>query len=246
MIDALTSTTGGQNRRHTASFVDAGGFDAVLKSFPLSQWQILDTSPPDAATRDDLQGTVQKADALSQSSSQCAVQADVASQGGTQNGLHVTGATSSSGGGVQLGTTKVTDLFATPEEERAFSKELTERLNSMGVDTSKPIKLTVDFQGHVVAAPGTPDKDKIDNLFANDFNLRNEYVKIANTETTKALVKAQQAYMRQAEGASKEVQDYLYENLIRFSQNIDSVGGDMTLSGGTLQSAAADMVSGLC
>lgn len=246
MIDAVTSTTGGQNRGRKASFVDAGGFDAVLKSFPLSQWQILDMSPPDAATRDGSESTAQQADALSQSSSHCAVQADVASQGDAQNGLHVTKATSSTGGGVQVGVTKISDLLATPEEERAFSKELTERLNAMGVDTSKPIKLTVDFQGNVVAAPGTPDKDKIDNMFANDPNMRNEYVKIASTETIKALVKAQQAYMRQAEGASQDVQDFLYEDLIRFSQSIDSVGGDMTLSGGTLQSAAADMVSGLC
>jgi hypothetical protein len=86
-------------------------------------------------------------------------------------------------------------LFATQDEERTFTAELTRRLNAAGVDTSKPINLTVDSTGKVLAADGTPDKDKIDAVFAADPSLRDEYGKIANTVEANAVASKVSQYM---------------------------------------------------
>jgi hypothetical protein len=144
-----------------------------------------------------------------------------------------------------LSSLSIADLFATPEEERAFAADLTNRLRAAGVDTSQPIQFTVQSDGSVVAMAGTPGKDKIDAVFAADPDLANEYRKIAMTEETKAAAKAQTYYMRKTEHVDKKTWDTLWQECIALMQQIQSVGGVLTLSGGSIESACSGLVAGL-
>jgi len=141
-----------------------------------------------------------------------------------------------------LGSIGANGLFATPEEERAFSAELTGRLAAAGVDTSSPIHLTVDAQGKVVAKAGTPGKATIDATFAADPALSNTYRKIANTEVTKAIVQETQKVQSAAAHASASEQSTLWQTCSQVIDAIKAVGSDLTLDGGTLVSASMEVV----
>ena len=134
-----------------------------------------------------------------------------------------------------LGSSAAAQLFATPQEEQDFAADLTQRLRAAGVDTSQPIQFQVQSDGSVVAKAGTPDKQKIDAVFAADPAFANEYRKIANTEETKAIIKVDRAYEQQAEGLSQAAQQALWQQ--RYAGQISGIeaqGGDLTLSGANI------------
>ena len=110
-----------------------------------------------------------------------------------------------------LGSAAAAQLFATPQEEQDFATDLNNRLRAAGVDTSQPIQLQVQGDGSVVAKEGTPGKQQIDAVFAADPALANEYRKIANTEETKAIVRADLAYQNQAEDLGSAAQSALWQ-----------------------------------
>jgi hypothetical protein len=144
---------------------------------------------------------------------------------------------------LSLLSSSLDSLFATPEEERNYASALTDRLRNAGINVSKGVELTTDAQGHVVAKAGTPDKDKIDALFANDYDLANEYRKIASTESLKASAKEYEYYSRDysaAKGAT--AQAAVWGRYSGIFDTIGGAGGDMTLSGGELHAAAWDFV----
>lgn len=136
-------------------------------------------------------------------------------------------------------------LFATPEEEQDFSAGLTSRLKAAGVDTSQPIDFVVQADGSVVAAAGTPGKAQIDAVFAKDPALANEYRKIANTEETSAIAKAEVNYMAQAKNTGSAEQATLWQQCSGLIDRIKAVGSTLTLDGGEMRSACSEMVAGL-
>lgn len=134
-----------------------------------------------------------------------------------------------------LGSSAAAQLFATPQEEQDFAADLTQRLRAAGVDTSQPIQFQVQSDGSVVAKDGTPDKQKIDAVFAADPAFANEYRKIANTEETKAIVKVELGYEQQAQGLSQAAQQALWQQ--RYAGQVSSIeaqGADLTLAGATI------------
>ena len=110
-------------------------------------------------------------------------------------------------------------LFSTEDEEQAFSADITQRLQAAGVDTSKSIDFTVDGAGHVHAKDGTPDKDKIDAIFAADPGLENSYRKIANTAEANAAGKQIDSYLKAAQSDSGSADWQLYASQIEQFKN---------------------------
>jgi len=131
-------------------------------------------------------------------------------------------------------------LFASPQEERTFASDLTQRLQAAGVDTSRPIALTVDAQGHVKAKDGTPGKAAIDALFACDPALENSYKKIANTEETTTLAREYTAYAS-AYGAAQNnaARGAVWQQYSGAFAEIAAGGADLTLVNGSLETAKA-------
>lgn len=133
-------------------------------------------------------------------------------------------------------------LTATPEEERAFARDLTQRFKAAGIDTSKPIELTVDSSGAVIAKDGTADKDKIDALFAGDFTLANTYRKVASTEMSHAMATEYQPYSADYQAAGSDAaRGSVWRSYIGTFNAIGAAGGDLTLNNGTLSSRAEEI-----
>jgi hypothetical protein len=149
-----------------------------------------------------------------------------------------TAATTSAAPTSILGSAVAAQLFATPQEEQDYAAELTKRLRAAGVDTSQPIQFQVESDGSVVAKDGTPDKQKIDAMFAADPAFANEYRKIANTEETTAIVRAELAYEDQAKDLDTASQQALWQRYAGMINNMAAHGGELTLTGAKLSFAA--------
>jgi len=131
-------------------------------------------------------------------------------------------------------------LYASPQEEQSFATDLTRRLQAAGVDTSQPIALSDDAQGHVKAKDGTPDKAAIDAVFASDPTLENTYKKIANTEETTAMAQVYQSYSASyAAAGSNAARGSVWQQYSGDFQAIAATGGDLTLVNGSLQATSA-------
>ena len=133
-----------------------------------------------------------------------------------------------------LGSAAAAQLFATPQEEQDYASELTKRLRAAGVDTSQSIQFQVESDGSVVAKDGTPDKQKIDAIFAADPAFANEYRKIANTEESSAIARADLAYMNEAKNMDSASQSALWQRYAGMICNMEAHGGDLTLAGASL------------
>lgn len=126
-------------------------------------------------------------------------------------------------------------MFASPAEEQAFATDLTQRLQSSGIDTSAPIALTVDRSGHVKAKEGTPGSEAINALFASDPTLENTYKKIANTEETTALVRTEAAYSAAYGAAGNDaVRGAVWQQYSGTFNAIAANDGNLTLADGRL------------
>jgi hypothetical protein len=123
-------------------------------------------------------------------------------------------------------------LFASPAQEQAFGTDLTQRLQAAGVDTSSPIALTVDSSGHVKAKDGTPGSQAIDAMLASDPTLENTYKKIANTEETTALARAEvAAYGAAGNDTTPGAAWQQYSGAV---DAIEANGANLTLANGSL------------
>ena len=136
--------------------------------------------------------------------------------------------------GTVLGSTVAAHLFATAQEEQDYASELTSRLRAAGVDTSEAIQFQVESDGSVVAKDGTPDKQKIDAIFAADPAFANEYRKIANTEESSAIARADVAYMNEAKDMDSAAQSALWQRYAGMINNMEAHGGQLTLAGASL------------
>jgi|GEM_PF-4777865 len=142
------------------------------------------------------------------------------------------------------------DGFAAPqlsvsdEERQAYISDLTDKLKAAGVDTSKDISFTVTNDGHVVAKDGTPDKDKIDAVMQANPDYENEYRKISNCDELQAMGRVQRHYVVDYQNAKTDDQkEAVWERYKAQFDRISAAAANMTLSGGSLTSAATSMTS---
>jgi len=133
-------------------------------------------------------------------------------------------------------------LLATPQEKQDYARDLTQRLQAAGIDTSQPIALTTNSSGAVVAKDGTPDKEKIDALFASDYKLSNQYRKIAGTELLQALGTEYTPYAADYQAAgSDSARSAVWQRYQGTFSALEAAGNDLTLSNGKLTSRAVEM-----
>lgn len=79
------------------------------------------------------------------------------------------------------GRITVADMERQLREEAAdFKKEMNHRLRALGIDVSRPFELDFGADGLVVVVGGHPDKERIEKMFAEDFDLRNTMAKICS------------------------------------------------------------------
>ena len=64
------------------------------------------------------------------------------------------------------------------EDLVSFKASINKKFEQLGVDTSIPVELQVDHQGYVQVTNNHPDKEKINQMFKDNEDLRNTYVKI--------------------------------------------------------------------
>ena len=82
-----------------------------------------------------------------------------------------------------------------------FQGELGNRFRAAGIDTTRPIELTVDSTGQVRVANDHPDKAKIEALFAGDTELSNEFRRLS---ASYSLMKAVEAHLEFAKAYAKD------------------------------------------
>jgi len=89
---------------------------------------------------------------------------------------------------------------------------LQDLFSANGIDTSQEIELGHEYgTGNVIVKNDHPDKAQIEQLFADDFDLRNEYTKITNMLTLAAEGKdASQFHEAYSKNPEQAVRDYAY------------------------------------
>ncbi|MEN6349673.1 MAG: hypothetical protein ABFD08_09810 [Syntrophomonas sp.] len=91
------------------------------------------------------------------------------------------------------------------EDLVSFKATINKMFKQLGIDTSTPVELQVDQQGYVRVTNNHPDKEKIEQMFKDNENLRNTYVKIQSfTEVLESGCEAiafQKAYAKNSQAA---------------------------------------------
>lgn len=87
------------------------------------------------------------------------------------------------------------------EKAADFQSEVRNRLNAMGVDTTRTLDLTTDSEGKVRVANDHPDKEKIEAMFAEDPELAGDFRQVS---ATGSLIKACEAHIEFAADYAKD------------------------------------------
>lgn len=131
------------------------------------------------------------------------------------------------------------------EETADLAADLDRRLRASGIDTGIPVTLTVRGNGTIGVAGDHPQRQAIERLFADDPELANRYRKVAGDNhmiaTAQLASRFHQAWYDCKDDEEREKVWLRYRGLFN---RLQSVAGQMTLSGGTLSSAGAAMVAG--
>lgn len=94
----------------------------------------------------------------------------------------------------------IEDLVANANKRLStFSEQIKQLLSEQGIDTDTPFTLGSEYgTGDVIVTSDHPDKEKIENFFSNNFELRNEFTFINNqfelAESFKEAAKFHAAY----------------------------------------------------
>lgn len=137
-------------------------------------------------------------------------------------------------------------LLATPEEIAQLGRDITDRLRSAGIATDGDIRLECGGDGHVRAKDGTPDKERIDALFAADPELENQYRKVQSTLELNAMARVSESYVADYQAAKDDDERAsVWSRYHSLMNQVSAAGATMTLSGGTLTSGAQTFVAGL-
>ncbi len=127
----------------------------------------------------------------------------------------------------------------TQSQTDAFARKLGDLLRSQGVDTSIPISLNMTQAGYVQVTSNHPDKAKIENYFADNPALANQYYQVSNNNDLVASGKLADVYGKQWSAAKEAGQKQnvftYYSSLIDQAKRLN---GQMTLSRDSLSSAS--------
>lgn len=130
-------------------------------------------------------------------------------------------------------------LANTAQRTSAFGDKLEQRMLTYGIDTSQPIKLTMAGDGSVRVDGDHPDKERIEQMFANDPQLADEYHKVAGANEWAAMAQITGSYTQAYTACTSDSdRDAVWSRYFGYEQQLSKVGSKMTLAGGQLTSAA--------
>lgn len=137
-------------------------------------------------------------------------------------------------------------LLATPEETAQLGRDITDRLRAAGIATDGEIRLECGADGHVRAKDGTPDKERIDALFAADPELENQFRKVQSTLELNAMARVSQSYVADYQAAGDDDERAaVWSRYHGLMNQVSAAGATVTLGGGVLTSGAQTFVAGL-
>lgn len=117
----------------------------------------------------------------------------------------------------------------------ALAEAMNRRFALAGVDTSLPVPLDIAPDGHVVVRNSHPDKATIERLFAEDSDFANQYREVAGGNAFLAAGRVSEQFRLELDGAGTgERRKRVYRRFDPIFQQLEQVGGRMTLEGGCL------------
>lgn len=131
------------------------------------------------------------------------------------------------------GNISITDLETKGREALGrFRSKLYSIMSKQGIDTGTPVDLGHAYgSGDIIVKNDHPDKEKIEALFKDDFELRNEFTKITNAlhlaETGRQASAFQQAY-RQDPHAAVAKYRYLFTTSLVETVHFESDSADVS------------------
>ncbi|HEX3012380.1 MAG TPA: hypothetical protein VHQ70_10200 [Syntrophomonadaceae bacterium] len=91
------------------------------------------------------------------------------------------------------------------EDLANFKATINKIFKQLGIDSSIPVELQVDQQGYVRVTNNHPDKEKVEQMFKENEDLRNTYVKIQSftdlLESGRETIAFQKAYAKNPQAA---------------------------------------------
>jgi hypothetical protein len=133
----------------------------------------------------------------------------------------------------------IDSIFAGPGKDSAqLGDALTARLKAAGVDTTKPIRLSVGPDGSILANGDNPDKAKIEKVFADDPPLGNLYRKVSEENYFAALGPLVARYSADYGAATSQAAGTdVWRNYQPLFNELGGASGHLVLANGRLTSS---------
>jgi len=114
----------------------------------------------------------------------------------------------------------------------AFEKDFTRELNKAGVDTRIEIKLRANSEGQIEVTNDHPDKEKIEAMFANNFDLQQGFVRADTYQTLQKLHTLHQQWQQKISAGASEEAANLW--LVQAAQSMVAENTGMTYQDGKM------------
>jgi len=115
-----------------------------------------------------------------------------------------------------------------------FERNFNNALAKAGVDTSIEIELETDYQGKVQVSNDHPDKEKIEQLFEDDADLQQQFVKAQMFQTFEKLAALHKQWQQRIESGESEETANLW--LVQASQALVANDTSVTFQEGRVSS----------
>lgn len=115
-----------------------------------------------------------------------------------------------------------------------FERDFNNALAKAGVDTSIEIELETDYQGKVQVSNDHPDKEKIEQLFEDDADLQQQFVKAQMFQTFEKLAALHKQWQQRIESGESEETANLW--LVQASQALVANDSSVTFQEGKVSS----------
>jgi len=115
-----------------------------------------------------------------------------------------------------------------------FERDFNSALAKAGVDTSIEIELETDYQGKVQVSNDHPDKEKIEQLFEDDADLQQQFVKAQMFQTFEKLAALHKQWQQRIESGESEETANLW--LVQASQALVANDSSVTFQEGKVSS----------
>jgi len=115
-----------------------------------------------------------------------------------------------------------------------FERDFNSALAKAGVDTSIEIELETDYQGKVQVSNDHPDKEKIEQLFEDDADLQQQFVKAQMFQTFEKLAALHKQWQQRIESGESEETANLW--LVQASQALVANDTSVTFQEGRVSS----------